>query len=273
MYNYEVDPPKNAWDQIAASLDESLSENKFPSRLYDMEVPPPASTWETISTSFDEQEENVVSIKRRRSVFFRYAVAAAFTGLAVIGVIRLTTNGPGKPEKGTASNNTETTSVSSPNVHIEENKMAIAESRQGTTKTTDARLQEKKTASSSQNNSLISHAINIKSVAPSSVPYQDGFASNDAGNNSFYDYNYEDVTVDISKRYIMLMTPDGNIIRMSKKWSDLVCCVSGEEQDEDCKTQLKEWQKKLATSPVSPSSGSFLDLLELVSSLDNNPDM
>ena len=44
------------------------------------------------------------------------------------------------------------------------------------------------------------------------------------------------------------MTPDGNIIRMSKKWSGLVCCVSGEEQDEDCKNQIKKWQKKIATA-------------------------
>lgn len=270
MYNYEVTPPKNGWDKIAASLDESLSGNKFPSRLYDMEVIPPASAWETISTSFDTQEENVVPIKKRRPVFLRYAAAAVFIGLAAIGIIRFT-NVPGKPEEGTASNNSGNTTIRSTDPRPEEGDIAITGSRNETAKEADASLQDKKPIKSRSKNSLVSHAINIKSSAPSAIPYHDSFISNDAGNNSFY--AYEDVVPDISKRYIMLMTPDGNIIRMSKKWSDLICCVSGEEQDEDCKTQLKQWQKKIATSPVSPSSGNFLDLLELVSSLDNNPDM
>jgi hypothetical protein len=236
-----------------------------------MEVPPPASAWETISTSIDEREENVVPIKKRRPVFFRYAAAAVFIGLAAIGIVRLT-NMAGKPEEeATASNNTENNTIRSTNPRLDESNIATTDSHNTTTKAADAPLEDKKPIKSRSKNSLASHAINIKSIAPSAISYYDSFVSNDAGNNSFN--AYEDVVPDMSKRYIMLMTPDGNIIRMSKKWSDLICCVSGEEQDEDCKTQLKQWQKKIATSPVSPSSGNFLDLLELVSSLDSSPDM
>ena len=68
----------------------------------------------------------------------------------------------------------------------------------------------------------------------------------------------------------MLMTPDGNIIRMSKKLCDLVCCVSGQEQDEGCKSQLKIWQEKMASSSVAPSPGNFMDILNLVSTLQDN---
>ena len=77
----------------------------------------------------------------------------------------------------------------------------------------------------------------------------------------------------LTDRYIMLMTPDGNIIRMSKKWSDLVCCVSGEEQDADCKDQLKKWQEKMAASSLAPSPGNFMDILSLVNSLDENNEL
>ena len=86
-------------------------------------------------------------------------------------------------------------------------------------------------------------------------------------------YSDEDSVSAIAGRYIMLMTPEGNIIRMSKKWSDLVCCVSGEEQDEDCKLQIKKWQKKLATSPINPTPGNFMDILELVNSLDEGVEL
>ena len=74
----------------------------------------------------------------------------------------------------------------------------------------------------------------------------------------------------MDSRYIMLMTPDGNIIRMSKKLSTLVCCVSGEEQDADCKDQLQRWREKIACAPGTHSPGNFMDILSLVSSLQDN---
>ncbi len=83
-------------------------------------------------------------------------------------------------------------------------------------------------------------------------------------------YAYEDHVPDLADRYVMLMTPDGNIIRVAKKWSDLLCCVSGEEQDADCKDQLKKWQQKMAASSLAPSPGNFMDILGLVNSLNEN---
>jgi hypothetical protein len=65
----------------------------------------------------------------------------------------------------------------------------------------------------------------------------------------------------------MLMTPNG-IVRVSKKLGDIVCCVTGEAEDEDCKDQLKKWQQKMATTTVAP--GNFMDILTLVSSLNDN---
>ena len=56
--------------------------------------------------------------------------------------------------------------------------------------------------------------------------------------------SHSDSRIDNKNRYVMLMTPDGNIIRMSKKLGGLVCCVSGQEQDEECKSQLKVWRKR-----------------------------
>lgn len=83
-------------------------------------------------------------------------------------------------------------------------------------------------------------------------------------------YAYADHIPTLADRYVMLMTPDGNIIRMSKKWSDLLCCVSGEEQDADCKDQLKKWQQKIASSELAPSPGNFMDILGLVNSLNES---
>jgi hypothetical protein len=86
-------------------------------------------------------------------------------------------------------------------------------------------------------------------------------------------YAYEDHVPTIAERYVMLMTPDGNIIRMSKKWSELVCCVAGEDQDKDCKDQIKKWQEKIATSSLAPSPGNFMDILNLVNSLNEGSEL
>jgi hypothetical protein len=82
-------------------------------------------------------------------------------------------------------------------------------------------------------------------------------------------YAYEDYVPDLADRYVMLMTPEGSIIRMSKKLGDLICCVSGEEQGDGCKDQLKKWQEQMAMSSLAPSPANFLDILSLVNSLDD----
>lgn len=272
MYNYEANPPVGTWDKIAAALDEHSSENEFPSRLYDMEVTPPASAWETINASLDEQKEKVVPLHKRRTVFFRYAAAAAFIGLAVLGVIRLT-NISGKSEETTITG----TAQGEPAKNVEplsngDNSNSVTTNSETVNIPHNGSPEKNEPVSYTQKKVPVKYSsINVSRSVASATSSNDYYSSNDPGNNSLY--AYEDHTQDISNRYIMLMTPDGNIIRMSKKWSDLVCCVSGEEQDEDCKTQLKQWQKKIATSPISTSSGNFLDLLDLVSSLEDGTDM
>jgi hypothetical protein len=59
-------------------------------------------------------------------------------------------------------------------------------------------------------------------------------------------------------------------VRISKKLSDLFCCVSGEEQDENCTNQLKQWREKIAASPFNPSPDNFMDILDLINSLQDN---
>lgn len=265
MYNYEVTPPANSWDKIAAALDEASSANEFPSKLYDMEVAPPATVWELINSSLNETDEKVVSMKRRATMFFRYAAAAVFIGVVAFGIIKwtsLTNNSEetstaqARPSKDSGKNNivTPEENVTATNENAEDEK-ALEESKKMV-----ARLDRpaKNAIRNAINSNTLRDDINNESVA-------------DANANSVY--SYEDHLPDLSERYIMLMTPEGNIIRMSKKWSDLVCCVSGEEQDKDCKDQLKKWQEKIANSPLAPSPGNFMDILNLVNSLDEGVEL
>ena len=85
-------------------------------------------------------------------------------------------------------------------------------------------------------------------------------------NNSdrIYASNNADYTAD---RYVAFMTLDGNIVRMSKKMEDMICCVTGAELTGDCKTQLQKWQEKIADAPIV-APGNFMDIFSLVNTLN-----
>jgi hypothetical protein len=57
---------------------------------------------------------------------------------------------------------------------------------------------------------------------------------------------------------------------MSKKLTDMVCCVSGEDENDECKDQMKKWREKIICSPTCHSAGSFMDILGLVAALQDN---
>lgn len=247
MYNYEVTPPDGVWDKVAAALDEAFSEDKFPTTLYNMEVAPPASSWDEINTSLYGKDEKVIPLKRRTATFFRYAAAAVVIGIIAFGVSIWNSNQESNTDTIQAINLTDTNSIKTetPSIATEKQEPANEIAYEDNVEKNPVKTVSTKT---NRNKSADKEIINPL-------------------------YTYEDHAADIADRYIMLMTPDGNIIRMSKKWGDMVCCVSGEEQDEDCKNQIKAWQKKLATSPATTSPGNFMDILELVSSLEEGIDL
>jgi hypothetical protein len=286
MYNHEVTPPANAWDKIAAALDESETENKFPSKLYNSEINPPAEVWSAIATTLDQNEnqyafparlynleidppagtwnkidsslhtpaETVVPV-RRLHPFFRYAVAALFIGAVAYGIIMTVNNNDD-------DSNTAATIIKDSNNSAKKTPAATAPIQATILPQVDDMLDKAR--------NLVARVDRKKTnrrITPSFVSHAVDDVTIDA-NLSQSIYAYADHVPDIADRYVMLMTPDGNIIRMSKKWSDLLCCVSGEDQDAGCKNQLKKWQEKIAASSLAPSPGNFMDILGLVSSLD-----
>ena len=259
LINYEVTPPPSAWDNIAAALDETTDNTEYPSRLFNMEVAPPAAAWDIISA--DLPVSNVVPLRKRSNSFYRYAAAALLIGILAFGAVKLMT-GKTHSETDTLAgliSSKDTTAIvktiiASP---AETNTNQETSSSPASTVQNDTDLTTQPVKTRQQKNN-ISSGISTALYTDESV---------DVDNNPLY--AYEDAS-NLADRYIMLMTPDGKFIRMSKKWGNLVCSVSGDEQDADCKDQLKKWQEKIACSPLAGSSGNFLDVLSLVNSLDDS---
>jgi hypothetical protein len=262
MYNYEVAPPARVWESIAAALDECEMIHEFPSTLYGIERTPPATAWEKIKNSLDAEKGAAIPEHRRFFPLFRYVAAAAVIGLIIFGGLQLFKKQSGKKE------------VAKEQVGIPAKNNPVT----GTTGSTDEARNDSALKASEQTIAKLDVPARIQKKNNSAYTSERVFLPNEEDNSPGMHDEYkvtaaiahEDIKNDNNSRYVMLMTPDGNIIRMSKKLCDLVCCVSGQEQDEGCKSQLKIWQEKMASSTVAPSPGNFMDILSLVNTLQEN---
>jgi hypothetical protein len=266
IYNYEVTPPAGTWDKIAIDLDEAELANKFPDKLYNIEATPPAGSWEKVNASLNPASNPVaIPLLKRIAPFLRYAAAAIFIGAIAWGIIKLTAG------SGDKLNTTAQTLINTDSSKSSKDKPTVIEEIQTAkidTDRDDAALEESK-------NMVAKLDHPVKTIARKLSAGLNQVSSRDNLDTELSQsiYAYEDHVPNLADRYVMLMTPDGNIIRMSKKWSDLLCCVSGEEQDPECKDQLKKWQQKMATSSLAPSPGNFMDILGLVNSLNENTEL
>jgi hypothetical protein len=264
MYNYEVNPSPNCWEKISAELDSGEMGKEFPAALYNMEVTPPAATWEKVKAAINPEPGAIVRpIFRRQTPFLRYAVAAVLVGLIGFAILRLAISGNNDSE------NSNTVAVNKDS--IKSSNTISGTSREGDTSANDI---TNELSSSQQSVSPLAATPSIEKTGKKTVQRT---VSNKSRAPQYAEedltqslYAYEDHVPDIAERYVMLMTPDGNFIRMAKKWSELLCCVSGEEQDPECKDQLKKWQQKIATSTLASSPSNFMDILGLVNSLQEN---
>ena len=282
LQNAVANPPASAWASIAASLEELELSNQYPATLANMEVTPPATAWEKISQSLHTEEETVVKEQRKILPVLRYAAAAVFVGFVAFGAVKLlnnkkenndlagTTEIPGKQNMDGPLNNDPAITTDRATEEIVQSQDAIDAAALEESKGTFASLD----MSDRQKMKKISQDLFLEEASP--------VASNAdiiIPETIYQDLNCTDVTVpaytantaiDIASRYSLLMTADGHIVRVSKKLSGLICCVSGEEQDEDCKNQLNQWKKKIADSPVAPSPGNFMDILSLLQTLKDS---
>ena len=275
LYNYEVSPPQKTWEKIAASLDESHLSDAFPLKLYNLERIPPSGNWDKIASELSEKGKSVISIKKRFAPFIRYAAAAVIIGFfafSVIWIINASKNDkPVALKENTIQvydsiNNTPIESRTTLTPVIDEAQQARDDAALEASKHTFAKLDiSPKKRILGLHQAYISMPVeisrNTKMLNPDEI-YRDMYYSSI---NS--DIHIESDKYNIADRYIMLMTPEGNIFRMAKKWGDLLCCVSGEEQDAICKDQLMKWRNKIACAPIAPSPGNFLDILNLAHSL------
>ncbi len=285
LYDYEVKPPAGAWDRLAASLDEddALNLKRTADRLYDVETTPPPSAWDRIERALEAAElssapvhtstpARIVRMPVRMNIFMRYAAAAILIGIIAFAIFRLSNTGAdGSRTDATAVNQaramvtgTNSASGDSQTLSKESNHLPVPVSPASTeSEGTDPALASNQATGAPETRAIQSSSHVLSTARRTNRSNTD----EDDVQNALY--AYEDHIPESADRYVLLMTPNGDFIRMSRKLSSLICCVSGQEQDAECKDQIRKWQEEIATSPVTPAPGNVMEILDLVNSLNN----
>ena len=266
ILNYEVAPPAGVWEKIAVALDESELAHEFPSKLYGAEVIPPVSAWDKIASSLDADHEEAIPQHRKIFPLLKYAAAAVVIGLLAWGGIRILNNRSGNKE--VVKQEVQQPEKNSPEPLTNQNtfipdQFPISENIPSDEARNDAALEASKKTFAKLDLPVKNRMKEIASGF--------SFASSPGAENIPVIIPRDETGTDnLASRYITLITPEGNIIRMSKKLTNMVCCVSGEDEDAGCKDQIKKWREKIICSPACHSAGSFMDILGLVEALQDN---
>lgn len=265
LLNLEVIPANQAWKNIALSLDESLLINDYTSKLSGIAIPPPPTTWSKITKSLDAESITTVPERRRLAPFIRFAAAAAIIGLIAWGGFYLLNNKSG--DLGIANEEP----VISPTPKTTPEIVTVAPVENTDIEDINTSIQEAKNDAALEASKKTYANLDI-SVAKSKIKNAADFyfapEVDEPGVRSLGNWQPPVPKEDIANRYFTLMTPEGNIIRISKKLSDIVGCVAGAEKDQECLDQLKIWRQKMA-NPLAHSSANFMEILNLANSLQD----
>ncbi|MCR6721469.1 MAG: hypothetical protein NVV59_14560 [Chitinophagaceae bacterium] len=257
LYNWEENSPTHVWDRVRAALDESESSAHFPNKLREYEVAPPASAWSAVAAGLDaevaetEPAAPVVTIRRARVQWMRYAAAIVILAFVGFGIRFLTMDKETSLAEVPAVPTTQAT-AKAPEEKQTNNLPPLGEHAKNDSLRTELAAVPNPTRRYSAND-------NLQFASEANLEY-----ARELENNIYFEEVYQPR---IAEKYVTLITPEGSFIRMSKKWSDLLCCIAGEDPNAACNIQLKAWQDQLAESPVTPAPGSFMDILDLVNSV------
>ena len=264
LHHIEVAPPVAAWSQIAGNLDAIYQERKLAAQIHDIEVMPPAHLWNNIQQKMDESTDftvaattlqsleieppihiweniqaqisdtdkkedgaKIIPISTAHNPWKKYIAVAASVALLVLLGIRYSN----------FDNNNENTSLASSNIK-EQPSESIHKSTTNIT-----------TAAADNNEPAFNH------IKPDNTPDKNIITAITNKKS-----NAEEANITQKNEYIVLMTNDGEVVRLSKKAGNMARCISGEHADGDCNEKLKEIQKEVSRKTIL--SGP-LDILTL----------
>jgi hypothetical protein len=256
--------PATAWAQIEQQLNIEQNDAYIAATLRSTEITPPATAWSAIEESLEEKGAKVISINRNSPKrFLRMAAAAAVIGVLAWGGYRLlntneTAEAPAIAAADPATKTTEPAVATKPDSNI-----AVAEP---TAETTSSRSQ-------------IKERIKQKLASPDALAYAETPDHSLENNVAYQGIHHKQAetkkeTSGFSEsQYFMVLNDNGELVRVSKKISNLKCAVGNADaatalQSKDCNEQIKLWREKMAMAAAISASAGDIDLNAFINSTD-----
>lgn len=234
LYHLQTEVPLIIWNNITCELDNAKASAIIQKKLANTQVQPPAMVWHNIQEALNSSRK----LEQKSTVpmhygWLKYVAAACFITVVGISALFIFNDGGGNNQM---VNSSATTTASVP-------------------------------ASTTQNTQTNGQGAQLQQPQPTfNDTQQKVFASIKTHMGNAYTVSSEKNTA-LKNRYIILMTQDGNVVRMSKKVSNWADCIAGE--DHSCDDQISKWQKEMASSAAAASPDNFLDILDMVT--ENTP--
>ena len=266
LYDLEQTPRSELWDRIEQGLEKDGKE-QYPEKLYNIEVAPPPQAWNKILMLLDEEKSLPGTSKKGKIVsFVRYAAAACIIGVIAFGAFKLLNQTTGN--KPVAIKTVAPQKDSSPTLN-----------QNPTQQPTPSLSNNLPKESSSLAQIETKHR---KKTLPEAATYMTQMAAifpAAAGSKSVSDFSQISLKGDIpgncslisdADPYLMFVNPDGYLIRISKKLAETLGCIytNGNSNEYNrCQDQIKKWRDKIAQSPATSSPDNFMDILNVIKTI------
>ncbi len=294
MYNYQSIPPSNALANIFATLDkeEQQASTSFNERIYNYQQEAPISAWKNIIAELDKSEAKIVPLtnnkKSGRAIYFRIAAAASV--IAVIATtIWLSSRNTANPTNPIAAATPQIKTPVTAEVTIEQNKIPVNDGKEikalpatdpqekkltpETIAQTKVKAVKEKTASSP---TIITLAPNyVKNTPTSNLADDPTKGSNEKLQNTNGETPMDIVLMNTPNSYISITGPDGQSVKVSAKFSNLIGYLNYNSADtkENIDVIISEsakwrkifagWREKMTNNAVAPSIANFMDIISL----------
>ncbi len=282
LYLKEATPPLGLWNEIAAGLDAASGKN-WHTKLYEKEVAPPAGVWAAISTALDTAGAKVITMPPAHSIKkINYRLAAAAAAAVIITIAGTALWFAGKQSTDSdlpfVAKNTATSNPA--NIAVKETaETAVLPATETQEKEQPAAIVKKQI-----NRAPASGKADSKIIPP--LEYvknnQMGFLPDNPvlSNSKKLPDNNGQVNTDIAlmetpaNTYISISGPDGQSIRVSSKFANLIGYLSDGPVKEErldviiresarWKATFMQWREKMISNTTAPSLGNFMDIIEM----------
>ncbi len=282
LYAFETNPPTNIWNKISHTLDQEVNAS-FTQKLFAFETTPPVGLWDKIADELDEESQiKIIPAYKKSTPIWKYGVAAAVIGLIAFSLFWMNN------DTGPISNDIVSTTPENVVPPESNNLPAPLINTPSMTESTDSRTEEqagnekkwvaKNSYREKYPNQRTYAAASMDELRNAPAQLSPSFSVDIMSENlqprepSARQIAYNPSRVAENNPYVTVISPDGYVIRISKKLAGMIGCLNNEPtlNDVDCKAKVQKWREQIAQSPITPAPGNFLDMLDLINSIKEN---